>query len=181
MEIISLLPFFIFLLFVFLTIYRTKQRLRNLSKPSEKIIKPKKFLLKSEKNKQDKKSGWKNILLDAYEQIQREIKTAQEQKQAQYDKPGKAPETSKSDTLLWEKEALIPTPPPIPISKEIKKKKAAAPPPIKPEIVKLQEPKVIKADLPLIKKPTIQDLRKAVVWSEILAPPVALRENQDIF
>jgi hypothetical protein len=181
MEIISLLPFFIFLLFVFLTIYRTKQRLRNLSKPSEKIIKPKKILLKSEKNKQDKKPGWKNILLDAYEQIQREIKTAQEKKQAQYDKPEKAPEKSKPDTLLWEKEALIPTPPPIPISKEIKKKKAAPPPPIKPEFVKLQEPKVVKADLPLIKKPTIRDLRKAVVWSEILAPPVALRENQDIF
>jgi len=180
MEIISLLPFFIFLLFVFLTIYRTKQRLKNLSKPSKKIIKPKNFLLKSEKNKQDKKSGWKNILLDAYEQIQREIKTAQEQKQAQYDKPEKVPETSKPDTLLLEKKALIPTPPPIPFSKEIKKKKAAEPP-IKPELVKLQEPKVVKGDLPLIKKPTIQDLRKAVVWSEILAPPVALRENQDIF
>ena len=179
MEIISLLPFFIFLLFVLLTIYRTKQRLKTLAKSNNNIAKPKKIFLKSEKNAKEKKSGWKNILIEAYEQIQREIKAAQEQKQTTYGKPEKGPEKSKSSTLLWEKETLIPSPPPIP-SKDIKKKKAA-PPPRKPELVKVQEPKVIKPDLTLIQKPTVQDLRKAIVWSEILAPPVALRENQDIF
>jgi hypothetical protein len=171
MEIISLLPFFIFLLFVFLTIYRTKQRLKNLAKSKNIRLKP-------EKNAKEKKSGWKNILIEAYEQIQREIKAAQEQKQAnKYDKSEKVPD--KSSTLLWEKEALIPSPPPIP-SKDIKKKKAATPPG-KRESIKVKEPKVVKPDLPLIQKPTVQDLRKAIVWSEILGPPVALRENQDIF
>lgn len=173
MEIISLLPFFIFLLFVFLTIYRTKQRLKNLAKSKNIRLKP-------EESGKEKKSGWKNILIEAYEQIQREIKAAQEQKQAnKYDKSEKVPDKSKSSTLLWEKKALIPSPPPIP-SKDIKKKKAATPSGIS-ELVKVQEPKVVKPDLPLIQKPTVQDLRKAIVWSEILAPPVALRENQDIF
>jgi hypothetical protein len=179
MEIISLLPFFIFLLFVFLTIYRTKQRMKNMAKPNRNIAKSEKILLKSEKNEQDKKFGWKNILIDAYEQIQRGIKEAQEQKKAQDDKPEKALKSSKPDTPFSEKEALIPIPPPIP-SKEIKKK-TTTPPPIKPEFGKAQEPKVVIADLPLTGKPTVKDLRKAVVWSEILAPPVALRENQDIF
>lgn len=173
MEIISLLPFFIFLLFVFLTIYRTKQRLKNLTTSKNIRLKP------AESGK-EKKSGWKNILIEAYEQIQREIKAAQERKQAnQYGKSEKAPETSKPTTILWEKESLIPSPPPIPL-KEIKKKKTATPP-RKSELAKVQEPKVVKPDLPLIQKPTVQDLRKAIVWSEILGPPVALRENQDIF
>jgi preprotein translocase subunit YajC len=179
MEIISLLPFFIFLLFVFLTIYRTKQRLKNLAKSSSNISKSKKIRLKSGKNDEEKKTGWKNILIEAYEQIQREIKAAQEKKQPKYHKSEKAPETSKPTTILWEKETLIPSPPPIP-SKEIKKKKTA-PAPRKPESVKVQESKDVKPHLPLIQKPTVQDLRKAIVWSEILAPPVALRENQDIF
>jgi hypothetical protein len=179
MEIISLLPFFIFLLFIFLTIYRTKQRLKNLSKSSSNISKPKKIRLRPGKNDEEKKTGWKNILIDAYEQIQREIKTAQEKKQAGYDKSEKVPDQSQSSTLLWEKEALIPSPPPIP-SKDIKKKKTG-PAPRKSELVKVQEPKVVKPDLLLIQKPTVHDLRKAIVWSEILSPPVALRENQDIF
>jgi 5-formyltetrahydrofolate cyclo-ligase len=172
MEIISLLPFFIFLLFVFLTIYRTKQRLKNLAKSKNIRLKP-------EESGKEKKSGWKNILIEAYEQIQREIKAAQEKKQAKYGTSEKAPDQSQSSTLLWEKEALIPSPPPIP-SKDIKKKKTATPS-RKSELVKVQEPKIVKPDLPLIQKPTVQDLRKAIVWSEILAPPVALRENQDIF
>ncbi len=178
MEIISLLPFFIFLLFVFLTIYRTKQRLKNLAKSSSNISKSKKIRLRPGKNDEEKKTGWKNILIDAYEQIQREIKAAQDKKQAD-DKSEKAPDQSQSSTLLWEKEALIPSPPPIP-SKDIKKKKTA-PAPRKPEPVKVQESTDVKPHLPLIQKPTVQDLRKAIVWSEILAPPVALRENQDIF
>jgi hypothetical protein len=177
MEIISLLPFLIFLLFVFLTIFRTKQKLKNLSKSNKNTTK--KFPLKSETNEKEKKSGWKNILTEAYEQIQREIKTAREEKQAKYNLPEKAQKTLKSSTVLWEKELLIPAPPPIPL-KKIKKKKAAPLPP-KPELVKLKEPTVVKTDPFSIKKPTIKDLRKAVVWSEILAPPVALRENQDLF
>jgi hypothetical protein len=177
MEIISLLPFLIFLLFVFLTIFRTQQQLKSLSKSNKNTTK--KFPLKSETNEKEKKSGWKNILTEAYEQIQREIKAAQEERQAKYDLPEKAQKTLKSSTVLWEKKLLIPSPPPIP-SKEIKKKKAA-PLPLKPEFVELQKPKMTETDPFSIKKPTIKDLRKAVVWSEILAPPVALRENQDLF
>jgi hypothetical protein len=177
MELISLLPFLIFLLFVFLTIFRTKQKLKNLSKSNK--ITTKKFSLKSDTNEKEKKSGWKNILTEAYEQIQREIKAAQKEKQVKYDLPEKAPKTLKSSTVLWEKELLMPSPPPIPSMELIKKKVAPLPP--KPELVKLQKPKVTKTDPFSIKKPTIKDLRKAVVWSEILAPPIALRENQDLF
>jgi hypothetical protein len=175
MELISLLPFLIFLLFVFVTIFRTKQKLKNLSKSKKNISK--KFPLQLEPDKNEKKSGWKNILTEAYEQIQREIKTAREEKQAQYDLPEKARKTLKSGTVLWEKKMHIPSPPPIP-SKEIKKK-TVAPLPQKPELVKLQKPKASKTDPFSIKKPTIKDLRKAVVWSEILAPPAALRKDQD--
>jgi hypothetical protein len=170
MELISLLPFLIFLLFVFLTIFRTKQKLKNLSKS-------KKLPLKLDTDKNEKKFGWKNILTEAYEQIQREIKTARAEKQAQYELPDKTRKTLKSSTVLWEKEMLIPSPPPIP-SKEIKKK-TVAPLPQTPELVKLQKPKAAKNDPFSIKKPTIKDLRKAVVWSEILAPPAALRKDQD--
>ena len=182
MEIISLLPFFIFLLFVFLTIYRTKQRLKTLEKSKKTKAEPKKVLLKSQEAETEKKPGWKNILIDAYEQILREIKEAKEkreQKQAGYDIPERMKDKPKLSTILWEKEMLIPSPPPIP-PKEIKKKKPTSVSP-KPELVQAKEPEAIKADLPLIEKPTIRDLRKAVVWSEILAPPVALRENQDPF
>jgi hypothetical protein len=179
MEIISLLPFFIFLLFVFITIYRTKQRLKSLAKPNNKIDRPKKAILNSKQRQEEKKTGWKNILIEAYEQIQREIKAAQEQKQGKYGKFQKEQKKSEPGTILWEKETLIPSPPPIP-SKDIKKKKTTTPPQ-KPEIEKVQELKAVKADLPFTGKPTVKDLRKAVVWSEILAPPVALRENQDIF
>jgi hypothetical protein len=177
MELISLLPFLIFLLFVFLTIFRTKQKLKNLSKSNKNTTKI--FPLKSATNEKEKKSGWKNILTEAYEQIQHDIKAAQEKKRPGYDLPEKAQKTIKSSTVLWEKELLIPSPPSI-TSKEIKKKKTAPLPPI-PESVKVQKPKLVKTDPFSIKKPTIKDLRKAVVWSEILAPPVALRENQDLF
>jgi hypothetical protein len=169
------LPLLIFLLFVFVTIFRTKQKLKNLSKSNKN--EPKKFPLKLETDKNEKKPGWKNILTEAYEQIQREIKSAREEKQAKYELPEKARKTLKSSTVLWEKEMLFPSPPPIP-SKEIKKKKVM-PLTQKPEFMPSQELKMVKTDPLSIKRPTIKDLRKAVVWSEILAPPVALRKDQD--
>jgi hypothetical protein len=178
MDIISLLPFIIFILFVGLTIYRTRQRLKSLGKPNKNIVKPKNLRLRSEKNEIVKKSGWKNIMIEAYEQIQEELRRVQEDKN-KYDKTGIRKETSKP-AILWEKDLVIASPPPIPSSKETKKKKAASQSP-KPELIKLQEPTVPKTDPFSIKEPTTNDLRKAVVWSEILAPPVALRENQDLF
>jgi hypothetical protein len=164
-EIISLLPFFIFLLFVIVTIYRTKKKFQDLGKSDRNISKTKRLPLKSEKNEKERKSGWRNILIDAYEQIQREIKTAQEQKQAQYKIP--------------EKDVFIPPPPPIPYSKEIAKKKAAVPS-VKSATVKLPEAKIVKSDPAFTEKPTIKNLRKAVVWAEILSPPLALRKNNDL-
>ncbi len=179
MDIISLLPFFIFLLFVFLTIFRTRQRLKSLAKSNKKNTKSRKPLLESKKS-DGEKPGWKSILIDAYEQIQREIKEAQKQKETIYDKPERARKKTSPGTILWEKEPLIPSPPPIPSSKEIKKKKPSIPSE-KPEIVSTQKLKAAKSVKPLIEKPTIQDLRKAVVWSEILAPPLALRKEEDPF
>jgi hypothetical protein len=174
MEIISLLPFFIFLLFVILTIYRTKKKLKDLRKPDRN--KPNNLLLKSEKYEKEEKSGWKNILIDTYEQIQREIKTAQEQKQAQYKIPEKVLEKPKP-TVLWEKDISIPSPPPLPSLKEIKKKKTALSSQ-KPDIAKMSEAKVFKT--PPAKKSSLKNLRKAVVWAEILAPPLALRKKHDL-
>lgn len=181
MELISLLPFFIFLLFVLLTIYRTKQRVKNIGKSKKKVANPLKVIWKSkESEKEEKKTGWKNILLEAYEQVQREIKKAQEQKRTKYEIPEKVAEQPKPISIKREKEPLIPSPPPIPVFKDTQKK-TMVPPPSKPETVLVQETKAVKAAKPLIEKPTIQDLRKAVIWSEILAPPLALRENEDPF
>lgn len=181
MELISLLPFFIFLLFVILTIYRTKQRVKNLGKPKKKFANPLKVILKSkESEKEEKKTGWKNILLEAYEQLQREIKKAQEQKRAKYEIPEKVAEQSKPVSILREKEPLIPSPPPIPVFKDTQKKKMV-PPPSKPESASVQETKALKTAIPMIEQPTIHDLQKAIIWAEILAPPLALREKEDPF
>jgi hypothetical protein len=83
------------------------------------------------------------------------------------------PEPSAKPTLRRYEDDDIDLPPPIP---EEKAKKA-----VEPEIRHIPQPAVkTKAEKTIKEEDIIEDLRnnlqKAIIWSEILAPPVSLRE-----
>lgn len=171
MEILSLLPILLFLLFVIATILRTKNKIKGFAGSKQQRSNPEMNFYKDRKGEQ-KKSGWKNRLMDTVAEIQREIKKAQEEIHGKDEKPVKVSREFKSDIQ----------PPPVPPEKLRKKK--TTPDVQKPHQVskpmEISEPK-IKPDLQPFANPTRQQLRNAVVWSEILAPPKALRKDQDNF
>ncbi len=81
---------------------------------------------------------------------------------------GKRPPPLRPPETVWDKNAGIDLPPPLRLEEEVE-----------------EEVLIEKAKVPVrIKKPGLQgkeiaveELRKAVVWSEILAPPMGLREE----
>jgi hypothetical protein len=182
MEIISLLPFLLFLLFVLITIIRTKKKVKDYAESKKQSVRTKTSLFKAGKNEKKKQTGWKNILIDTLAEIQREIKAVQEKKQTKDSKSWETPGKPLSSKLVWSKDSPVFQPPPIP--SERTKKKIVTPSGPRPESApKTAEMKAfqIKSDSQSFKKPTIKQLRNAVLWSEILAPPVALRKDQDYF
>ncbi|MFO8085456.1 MAG: hypothetical protein R6U27_14185 [Desulfobacterales bacterium] len=182
MEIISLLPFLLFLVFVLIAIIRTKKKVKDYAESKKQSVKTKTGLFKSEKNEKKKQTGWKNILIDTLAEIQREIKAAQEKKQAKDSKSWETPGKPLSSKLVWSKDSPVFQPPPIP-SERTKKKIAPSSgrrPESAPKAEEIKAPQT-KSDARSFKKPTIKQLQNAVLWSEILAPPVALRKDQDYF
>ncbi len=171
MDLESLLPVLfslIFLLVFFVSI------LRSLKKVLEKAKTPARS---GNELQTDRKPGWKDLLGNAFAHIQKEIKAAQERQEqlAMGEKPGGG--DNRRSNLVWDKNAPIPTPPPLPAMDAPKKKfRAGETPAAKPDAV--QAPKTDPAAGPEFET-SPAELRKAVVWSEILAPPLALREDRD--
>jgi hypothetical protein len=172
MEILSLLPILLFLLFVIVTILRTKNKIKDLADSKQQRSNPEMNLYKSEKKGGKKQSGWRNRLMDTVAEIQREVKNAQGEMRGKGEKPVKVSYEAKTDFQ----------PPPVPFEKLRKKKTISdvQKPQQASQPVEISEPK-IKPDLLPFTNPTRQQLRNAVVWSEILAPPTALRKDQDNF
>lgn len=184
MDIFSLLPVLFFLLFVVITILRTRKRMKQLAKNGNRSPIQRSALSRSKKDLKEKQPGLKNILLDTLAEIQREIKASQEAKQQDTKTTKREKFTrdtlrkSVSSKLLWSKDSPAFQPPPLP-SEKIKKKKTIPQPQPVSKTTEVHETKP-KTPLESFRKPSIKQLRNAVVWAEILAPPIALRKDQDL-
>ena len=188
MEILGLLPVLMFFLFFGVVVYNI---LKGLKKFSERTSQANKDYQRSyPKAGPDKKSGWKDLIGDAISQIQKEMEAARQQQarqqqerqsQAGEKRPGaKAKEPSRT-ALVWDKNAPMPAPPPLPAEKRREKKPPrtakATRPGTEPEQLPNQDIIQKKPGFPL--ETTPEELRKAVIWSEILAPPLALRQDRE--
>ncbi len=87
-------------------------------------------------------------------------------------KPGPAP-----PTVVWEKNEDMDLPPPVPEPPIIKEKELKQAVPEKKEAPK--EEKHIKKRQPMGAALSRTKLQEKIVWAEILAPPIALREKGD--
>ncbi len=178
MDLTAFLPVLftlIFFLFFFVSI------VRSLKKIAEKTKKPARS---QHKLQTGKKTGWKDLFGDVVAQIQKEIKAAKEQQeQLARDKKATAGKgNTRQSKLVWDKNAPLPSPPPLPAAETRKKKIRARTPESQPqEPATPPAPENATTVSPPIFETSADELRKAVAWSEILAPPLAMREDHDRF
>ncbi len=136
------------------------------------------------------KPGLKDLLTDIASQIKKEIEAANAPPQPQ---PHQQPQPSGWEKVMPPKPEKVSEPKPGPTPKLAKvshKKRAVKAPLILPEEkvkerilpekkVPVKQPPSEKRSFPATLDYTTEGLRRAVVWSEILAPPLALRDNME--
>ncbi len=182
MDIIALLPFLLFLFFVLLSMFRIKNKLKKLGGSKQLPPRLRQDRIRNEKNEKSRATtGWKDMLFDIFEEIKREIKAAQEKKQA--NDQNAEPMIKKSTPFKTEavKDSPFFQPPPIPSRKPKTEPPSKAQPEAEFAGESMKTPVSETGYAASFKNPTRRQLRNAVVWSEILAPPVALRKDQDHF
>ena len=175
MELTPFLPVLIFI-FIFTIFVSIARNLKKISKKSKKQPSSQNF-------PNYRKQGWNEFLGDAVIQIRKEIRAAQErQERLTREKSDPGMKRPRRSTLEWDKNAPIPSPPPLPVKDTQKQKKQVRPSETKISGQSTNEtPEIAKPVPPPAIGKTAAELQKAVVWSEILAPPLALRKDQDPF
>ena len=134
----------------------------------------------SSENSSGGDSPWKQVLGDLITRIKKEMETAKK-KTAESDKKIKTQrkprpinkQPPQPPEVLWEKSMGTDKPP-----QQAGRKKTAEIKPAKPQPeVSAPLPSEISESKNLSGKTSVRELRKAVVWSEVLAPPLALRKR----
>ena len=188
MEFLGLLPVLMFFLFFGVVVYNIVKGLKKFAERTNQANKD--YQRSHPEAGSGKKSGWADILGDAVSQIQKEMEAARErqarqqqerQRQAGEKRPGAKAKGSSRTALVWDKNAPMPVPPPLPAEKKKAEKKLRPAKATRPgaEPQQLRDQDIIQESPGFALDTTPEDLRKAVIWSEILAPPLALRQDRE--
>jgi hypothetical protein len=195
MEFLSLLPVLMFFIFIAVIVLNIRKGLKKFAERTRQADED--SIRSYPKDKPGKKPGWTEVLGDAISQVQKQLEAARQQQERQRKslkrKTGEQrlakkrgdgkPEADSPVSLVWEKNAPVSAPPPLPSGK--KKEERESPrrstrtrqPRREPE--PLREKDGMQAESPFELKTTREELRKAIIWSEILARPLALRKERE--